>query len=79
VPCNTLLRKRDSWGGMFHKHVLIVEIGTLFSNHLWCTGQYMHYLIKWAFALNRVALVTHEPRYNELAIQLIKGESDGLW
>ena len=33
----------------------------------------MHYLTKWAFALNRMALVTHKPPYNELAIQLIKG------
>lgn len=37
-------------------------------------GQYMHYLTKWAFALNRMALVTRKPSYNELAIQLIKGE-----
>lgn len=35
----------------------------------------MHYLTKWAFALNRMALVMHEPHYNELAIQLIKGGS----
>ena len=36
-------------------------------------GQYMHYLTKWAFALNRMAVVTHEAHYNDLAIQLIKG------
>jgi hypothetical protein len=35
----------------------------------------MHYLTKWAFALNRMALVTQDAQYNELAIQLMKGES----
>ena len=35
----------------------------------------MHYLTKWAFALNRMAVVKRDPHYNELAIQLVKGES----
>jgi hypothetical protein len=39
----------------------------------------MHYLTKWAFALNRMALVKRDPHYDALAIQLIKGESAPHW
>ncbi|TFY60967.1 hypothetical protein EVJ58_g4817 [Rhodofomes roseus] len=35
-------------------------------------GQYHHYLTIWMFALNRTALATHDPRYNDLAIELAK-------
>lgn len=35
-------------------------------------GQYHHYLTLWMFALNCLALAAHEPRYNDLAIQLAR-------
>lgn len=35
-------------------------------------GQYHHYLTLWMFALNRVSIATHEPIYNQQAIQLAK-------
>ncbi|KAI0844851.1 hypothetical protein F5Y00DRAFT_273526 [Daldinia vernicosa] len=35
-------------------------------------GQYHHYLTLWMFALNRLALATEEPHWNDLAVQLAK-------
>jgi hypothetical protein len=57
--------------GLFH----VALLTTLAQISQCCAGQYMHYLTKWAFALNRMALVTQSAHYNELAIQLIKGEA----
>ncbi|KAF7174624.1 hypothetical protein CNMCM6106_000003 [Aspergillus hiratsukae] len=35
-------------------------------------GQYHHYLTVWMFALNRLALATGNPSYNEQAVALAK-------
>lgn len=35
-------------------------------------GQYHHYLTLWMFALNRLALATEEPYWNDLAVQLAR-------
>ncbi len=35
-------------------------------------GQYYHYLTKWMHALNRVGIITEEPKYNLWAIELAK-------
>ena len=35
-------------------------------------GQYMHYLTKWALALNRLGIARGDDRYNALAVQLLK-------
>ena len=36
-------------------------------------GQYLHYITKWALALNRMALALGDAHYNQLAVQLLKG------
>lgn len=38
-------------------------------------GQYAHYNTKWMFALNRLAIVTGEARFNEWAIELATSAS----
>uniref|UniRef100_A0A915DTX8 Uncharacterized protein n=1 Tax=Ditylenchus dipsaci TaxID=166011 RepID=A0A915DTX8_9BILA len=35
-------------------------------------GQYYHYLTKWLFALNRMSLVSKDPRYNQWAIEMVQ-------
>ena len=41
-------------------------------------GQYFHYLTKWMHALDQVARVTGEPRYNRWARELVKAAFDGF-
>ena len=52
----------------------------LFDEHLeWeRDGQYFHYLTKWMHALDRVARVTEEPRYNRWALELAKKAHAGF-
>lgn len=37
-----------------------------------CDGQCHHYLTMWMYALNRLSLVTDNPKYNDMAIELAR-------
>ncbi|KAF8511072.1 hypothetical protein BU17DRAFT_77574 [Hysterangium stoloniferum] len=49
-----------------------LRIGKLTEGGSDCDGQYYHYLTIWMFALNRLAVVSSEKHYNDLAADLVR-------